>query len=101
MSDGTTSDTAQYDVLGSLKVPFTLKPSVARGKQQVVQVSGLEPGEAVRVTFRGRRVDTGVANGQGRFNASFPVTGKAGRATIEVIGQFPIRHASKTFMVTA
>src|SRR6185436_2050241 len=100
VSDGTTSDTAQYDVLGSLRVPFTLKPSVARGKQQVVQVSGLEPGEAVKVFFRGRRVDTGVANGQGRFNASFTVSGKAGRAEIEVIGQFPIRHASKTFVVT-
>ncbi len=55
----------------SLRVPFTLKPSVAHGKQQVVKVSGLEPGEAVRVTFRRRQGRQRRANGQGSSTPSF------------------------------
>ncbi|WP_134738452.1 prenyltransferase/squalene oxidase repeat-containing protein [Nocardioides sp. 503] len=90
-----------FRTLARKKLPFTLKSAVARGRKQVVRVSGLAAGERVTITFRGKRVAAGKATAKGTFAKRFTVTGKAGKAAVSVRGEFPaIRSHTKKFRVT-
>jgi hypothetical protein len=64
-----------------------------RGTRLHVAVSGLAPGERVRLRFRGVTVRSGVADTAGRFVRSIRVGHKLGKARIVAWGEFPaIRH---------
>ncbi len=90
-----------FEALGAKRIPFTLDSRVARGGRQTVRVSDLEPGESVQVYLRGNRVDRGTANGNGRFNARFPVGQTLGKAQVKVTGEFAdTRKNTHTFTVT-
>ena len=101
-SDGATSrHRRSIDVLGAMKLRSPSRPRSRTGKQQVVKVSGLAPGEAVRVVLprpQGRRPAWPTAKGS--FNARFTVTGKTGQGEGRGrSGSSRTATASKTFMV--
>lgn len=91
---------AEVKALGKLTVPFRIRNNVARGDQQVVRVSGLAPGELVRVRFRGDQVDAGQANDRGAWTGRFTAKRPLGEAKVTVFGQFRNRTASQTFTIT-
>ncbi len=93
-----TVGSANLQVLGAKKVPFSLKAKVRLKRAQVVRVSGLAKGESVTVTYRGKKVASGKATSAGTFAKSFKVT-KVGKAKVVVRGQFGNRTNSKTFTV--
>lgn len=102
LSDGQgRQTTVAVNVLGAL----TLRPSVGfatreMSSTQSVVVGGLQPGENVKFTYRGRTVGSGKANDEGRFGAYFNVGRVAGEQTINAYGQFPgTRKGSVTFTV--
>ena len=93
--------TKTFRTLGELKIPFTLKKRVGKGAKQRLEVRGLERREQVRVTFRGKLVESRRVPKGGSFVVRFPVTGKVGKAKVKVIGHYPsLRRNAKTFKVT-
>lgn len=90
----------QLFALAKLAVPFRIKKKVAPGRKQVVRVTGMAPGEDLRVTFRGRRVVTGQADDQGAWKGRFKVRRPLGKAKVVVVGEFKNRRAAKTFTVS-
>ncbi|WP_193615049.1 prenyltransferase/squalene oxidase repeat-containing protein [Nocardioides lijunqiniae] len=100
--DGTASVGATaLRTLARKKLPFSLKSAVDRGRKQVVRVSGLAAGERVTIVFRGRKVAGGKATAKGAFVGRFKVSGKLGKATVSVRGEFAAtRSNAKKFRVT-
>lgn len=93
--------TATIKALGAKKLPIKLKAKVRKGKTQTVKVTGLAPGESVKVKLLGK-TRSGQANKNGVFTASAKATGKygkPGRAKVTVVGEFANRKGSKTFKV--
>ena len=65
-----------------------------------MKVTGLAPGESVKVFLGKKKVAHGEANGQGVFKGSFTVTGKLGKAKIKATGQYDdTRKGSTTIRV--
>lgn len=99
-SEGNT-DTAPATVLG-IKT-LTVKPAarrIKRGGNVKVSVSGLAPGESVKLRYRGVVVSTGVATASGTFVRTIRVRRVLGYAKIAATGQFPtIRKGSTTIRV--
>ena len=60
-----------FKVLDAKTLPVDLKARVGRGGTQVVKVRGLAAREHYKVTYRGKRVDAGKADGNGRAVARF------------------------------
>ncbi len=65
-----------------------------------MKIRGLAVGEHYRVTYRGKRVDAGKANDQGRAAVRFGVGLKTGEVKVVVLGEFKNRRAAKAFTVT-
>jgi hypothetical protein len=93
------TDTATLRVLGAKRLSFTLKKTVRKGARQTVRVTGLAPGESVRLFLRGTRVAAGKATPAGVFARTFRVGAKTGSAKVKVLGQFANRTGTKTFRV--
>lgn len=73
-----------------------------RGTRLHVVVSGLAPGEQVRLRFRGVTVRSGYADPSGHFARYLRVGQKLGRARIVAWGEFPtIRHGRAVIRVVA
>jgi hypothetical protein len=71
-----------------------------RGTRLHVVVSGLAPGEQVRLRFRGVTVRSGVADPAGRFARYIRVGHRLGKARIVAWGEFPaIRHGRAVIRV--
>lgn len=71
-----------------------------RGTRLRVVVSGLAPGEQVRLRFRGVTVRSGTATTEGRFVRYIRVGHKLGKARIVAWGEFPvIRHGRAVIRV--
>lgn len=91
-------------VLGKKTLKLALRTrTLTAGKQAVVKIGGLKPGELVSITLRGVVAKTAVANDKGRKTLRFKVTGKKakpGTATIKVTGQFGYRSAKQTVRIT-
>jgi hypothetical protein len=98
--DGTT-DTATARVLGAKSLVISKsKARVQRSGFVTATVYGLAPGEAARLSYRGRLVKAGTANAAGRFAATFRVGRQLGQSTIAATGQFgDIRRGSTTVKV--
>lgn len=95
------SKTVAFKALAPKKLPFTLKATVGKGKQQIVKITGLAAGEHVTVKFRGVKVRAGKAGPGGTFVAAFKATGKVGAARVAVYGEFPVQRTNaKSFKVT-
>lgn len=89
----------QITFLAPKKVRFELKAQARKGRKQAVRVGSLEPGEKVRVYFRGVKVETGRVRPNGKYVGRFKVTGPTGRARVKVIGQFTTRKGVSSFKV--
>ena len=89
-----------FKVLDGKTLPVDLKARVAKGGTQVVKIRGLAVGEHYRVTYRGKRVDSGKANDRGRAAVRFGVGLKTGEVKVVVLGEFKNRRAAKAFTVT-
>ncbi|WP_345518513.1 prenyltransferase/squalene oxidase repeat-containing protein [Nocardioides conyzicola] len=98
---GGVADTATIKALGAKKLPIKLKAKVRKGTTQTVRVTGLAPGETVRVKLLGK-TRSGQATRKGVFVASAKATGKYGKPgtfKVTVVGEFANRKGSKTFKV--
>jgi hypothetical protein len=89
-----------FQVLDATRLQLGLKRAVARGGTQVVKISGLVEGEHFKVTYRGKRVDNGIATAKGRGVARFKVGKKVGPTRIVALGEYSNRRAPRTFIVT-
>lgn len=91
----------EVSTLAPLSIRPKFKKVVKRGKKQVVRVTGLAPGEQVKVKV-GKVVRKGVANANGAFKAKVKIKKKAkrGKVRIKVTGQFAdIRRGVVKFKV--
>lgn len=94
------ADTVTVKVLGAKKLPVTLsKKRVTRGAKLLVRVRGLAPSESVTVVINGKRVAAGKATANGVFSRTVRATGKPGKRTVVVRGQFINRVGKTTFTV--
>ena len=78
---------------------LTVKAAKSRVKRRGsvgVVVTGLAPGELIKVTFRGRTIATGKASSTGRYVATVKVGRRLGKATIRAYGQFPLIRKGAT-----
>jgi len=78
----------QTDFLGPKTLGVVVPGTAKRGAYIPVTVSGLAPGESVRITLDGIKVRTGFANTKGVFTSSFPVTRTLGNAVVRAYGKF-------------
>ena len=78
------------------------KGRVGVGRRQGVTTTGLANGEAVTITYKGRRVSpsNAHANTSGVYSLVFRVGRNRGPKALKVTGQFPGRIATRTFWVT-
>ncbi len=81
-----------------LKIKAKLK-AIKRNATQSVVVSGLAPGERVRVVIKGKTVAKGKANARGKFKKKFKVKAPKGQTNLKVWGQFNNRHGQTKFTV--
>lgn len=73
--------------------------SVRRGAKQKIVVSGLAPGERVRIRVNGKTVAKGKANVNGKFKKRFKVKTRKGKARVSVRGRFDDRTGRTRFRV--
>ena len=91
--------TTTVEALGAKKLKLDRSKKVKKGKKQTVKVTGLAAGEKVTVRVDGKRVDAGKATAAGVVKSVFKVTGKPGKRTVKVVGQFGNRTGTTTFKV--
>jgi len=101
-ASGRTGHTSIYH---AKPVTFTVEPgatSVTKGGTTSVLVTGMAPGERVRVTFSGRTVSPvgAVAAEDGTYSQSFPVGTRLGARPLKVTGLFTARNGAATVTVT-
>jgi len=72
---------------------------VAKRQDQTVTVSGLMPGEDVKVNYAGKRLTTGKADKDGSFSYTFDVGRETGRRAVKVVGAVASRIGKATFKV--
>lgn len=93
---------AAVRVLGKLRVPVKAKKKkVSKGDKQVLKVTGLAPGEKVKITVRGKKVAKGTAITNGSFKATFKIIrklAKPGKAKVVVTGQFADLRRGRTYI---
>lgn len=93
-------DSVEINALGKQKLGVTVaKKNVAKRAKQTVTVRRLAPGEMATVRVGSTEVQ-GQANGKGVVKATFTVTGKPGKKTVKVTGQFGNRTGTAQFTVT-
>lgn len=76
------------DILGPKKLTVTVQNQIKRGGVVPVTVSGLAPGEHVKITWRGVTVRTGYANIHGVFSTSFGVGQTLGYGAVSAFGKY-------------
>lgn len=92
--------TTAVTLLGARKITAKLRhKTVKKGKKQTVRVSGLTPGERVRVYLGGKLVKSGTVYSNGTYATTVKVGKKAGKKTVKIVGAFADRTGSKTFVV--
>lgn len=76
--------------------------SVARNGTTTVLVTGMAPGEKVRVTFSGRAVSPrgAVADADGTYSQSFTVGTRLGARPLKVFGLYTARNGASAVTVT-
>lgn len=93
-------DTATVTTLAKKKLGLTYRSKRVRaGRNALIKVSRLEPGETVSVQFRGQRKARTVANSQGKAKLRFTVTGQRGFVKVKVTGQYNNRSRVKSLIV--
>ncbi|MGB0101579.1 MAG: prenyltransferase/squalene oxidase repeat-containing protein [Nocardioides sp.] len=93
-------DTIEINALGKTDLKVKVKKQkVKKGKKQKVTVKGLAPAESVTVKL-GKKSKSGQATRKGVYTAKLKVTGKPGKTTVKVKGQFGNRTGKQTFRVT-
>lgn len=83
-------------VLGPKTFRVVAPARVKRGTVMTVTVSGMRPGEKVRVTMRGVLRRSGAAGPNGVFVARFIVTKPFGKAVVSALGEFPVNRRGAT-----
>jgi hypothetical protein len=78
----------RVDILGAKKLTVTVQNQISRGAIVPVTVSGLAPGERVKVSWRGVTVRGGYADINGVFRTRFGVGTTLGNGTVLAVGQF-------------
>ncbi len=74
--------------LGPKTLSVVVPSSAKRGSSVPVTVTGLAPGESVRITLDGVKVRTGFANTKGVFTSTFGVGTKVGTKVVRAYGKF-------------
>jgi hypothetical protein len=91
---------ATVKLIGARKITPKLRSStVKRGKTQTISVSGLTPGERVRIYLSGKLVRSGTVYSNGTYAAKAKVGKKARKSTVKIVGGFSNRTGTKTFRV--
>jgi len=85
---GGNSASVRVDILGPKTLTVTVQNQIKRGAVVPVTVSGLAPGERVKVSWRGVTVRGGYANAQGVFRTSFGVGQTLGNGTVLAVGKY-------------
>lgn len=98
-SRATRTGSTTVKVLGAKKLSISAKSSIKKGKKQSIKISGLVAGEKVTIYVSNKRIKTATARTGGTYTLSFKPTGKAGKKTVKVVGQFTNRNGSKSFKV--
>lgn len=78
----------QTDFLGPKVLTVAVPSTAKRGATVPVSVTGLAPGESVRITLDGVKVRTGFANTKGVFTSSFAVPKTTGTKVVRAYGKF-------------
>lgn len=78
----------QTDFLGPKTLGVAVPASAKRGTSVPVTVTGLAPGESVRITLNGVKVRTGFANTKGVFSSTFAVGSTLGSKVVRAYGKF-------------
>lgn len=91
-----TTKSTSTQVLGPKTFKVTTAATVKRGAVMTVRVSGLKPGEKVRVNLRGVLRRSGNAGPNGVFVARFLATKPLGRASVSALGEFPVNRRGAT-----
>jgi hypothetical protein len=76
------------DILGPKKLTVTVQNQIQRGKVVPVTVTGLAPGEHVRITWRGVTIRGGYAGATGVFRTSFGVGRTLGNGAVVAYGRW-------------
>jgi len=97
---GGNSSGVRTDVLGAKTLPVAVSPSLAkRGSTVSVTVSGLAPGERVRVLWRGVVRHRGFAGTDGAYRTRFTVGTTLGYGSVTAYGEFSTRKGSHAVTV--
>lgn len=78
----------QVQVLGAKTLGVAVPSTVKRGATVPVTVTGLAPGESVRITVDGVKVRTGFANTKGVFTSSFKASTVLGTDVVRAFGKY-------------
>lgn len=90
--------TVAVTTLAAKRLAPSVRATIRRNTNQLVQVSGLVSGESVRVLDGTRVVATGKANAAGKFARYYKVAG-VGTHRVTVTGHFGNRTGSTTYRV--
>lgn len=85
---GGNSSGVRTDILGPKKLIVTVQNQIKRNHVVPVTVTGLAPGEHVRITWRGKVIRGGYANGNGAFRTSFGVGRTLGYGAVAAFGKY-------------
>lgn len=85
---GGNSASIRTEILGPKKLTVTAQSQIQRGKVLPVTVTGLAPGEPVRVAWRGTTVRRGYADLHGVFRTSFGVGTTLGNGAVSAFGKW-------------
>ena len=97
------SGSTQIQVVKAKTFDVTVDPATApKGSTATVHVSGMAPGESIRVTYSGRRISpTGaVAAGDGTYSQTFNVGTRLGAKSLKASGHFYGRSGESQITVT-
>lgn len=78
----------QTQFLGPKTLGVVVPTTAERGASIPVKVTGLAPGESVRITLNGVKVRTGFANTKGVFTSTFGVGTTLGKGVVRAYGKF-------------
>jgi len=102
-AQGSTSERTGYTrvkVVAAKTLPLSLRSRpIKRGRYQRVYVSGLQPHESARISYRGVRIWTGRATESGRVAHSFKSGQSVGTKKLWVRGRYDDRNAHTYFRV--
>jgi hypothetical protein len=85
---GGNSSGVRTDILGPKKLTVTVQNQIKRNAIVPVTVTGLAPGEHVRITWRGKVIRGGYASPTGVFRTSFGVGRTLGYGAVAAFGKY-------------